>query len=256
MEKKADIKDSQEKMEMKASERTPDITEVIYNVKKKVGANIGKIQKGLNLTNPQFYDLLYPGTTKENKDKSTLIARIKRGAFTIDTVITVMVKTKTPLAKLFAEIDEKNIDMEPTAYDVCRMFYNILASGRFDIEGTSKLQKEGAVWSFEKEKKERNLDNYYPKKFRDYPQPIYIRIMPRYFWKTGENGEEGGLAEYTETEEIFQFITNALELYSSNLPEKNRVHYIHSELEKISQKSIDKEEYTYVGDYWFDYMFS
>ncbi len=257
MEKKADIKDSQEKMEMKAGERTPDITEVIYNAKKKIGANIGKIQKGLNLTNPQFYDLLFgKGTIKENKDKSTEISRIKRGDLTIATVITVIVKTKTPPAELFTEIDEKNIDMEPTAYDVCRMFYNILASGRFDIEGTSKLQKEGAVWSFEKEKKERNLDNYYPKKFRDYPQPIYIRIMPRYFWKTGENGGEGGLAEYTETEEIFQFITNALELYSSNLPEINRVHYIHSELEKISQKSIDKEDYTYVGDYWFDYMFS
>ena len=249
MEKETDNKDSQEKMALGADERTPDISKIIANVKKKIGANIGKIQKGLRLTNPQFYDLLNgTGTTLAEKDKSTMIARIKRGDFTIDKVITVAVKTKTPIAELFTEIDEKNIDIAPTAYDVCRTFYNILASGRFDIEGTSKLQKQGKVWSFEKEKQE--LDNYYPKKFRDYPQPIYIRIMPHYFWD-----KKGKYAEYTETEEIFQFITNALELYSSTLPQPNRVHYIHSELERISQKSIDKNEYTYVGDYFLDDLF-
>lgn len=74
--------------------------------------------------------------------------------------------------------------------------------------------------------------------------------MPHYFWD-----KKGKYAEYTETEEIFQFITNALELYSSTLPQLNRVHYIHSELERISQKSIDKNEYTYVGDYWLDDLF-
>lgn len=249
MEKETDNKDSQEKMALGADERTPDISKIIANVKKKIGANIGKIQKGLRLSNPQFYDLLNgTGTTLAEKDKSTMIARIKRGDFTIDKVITVAVKTKTPIAELFTEIDEKNIDIAPTAYDVCRTFYNILASGRFDIEGTSKLQKQGKVWSFEKEKQE--LDNYYPKKFRDYPQPIYIRIMPHYFWD-----KKGKYAEYTETEEIFQFITNALELYSSTLPQPNRVHYIHSELERISQKSIDKNEYTYVGDYFLDDLF-
>ena len=249
MEKETDNKDSQEKMALGADERTPDISKIIANVKKKIGANIGKIQKGLRLSNPQFYDFLNgTGTTLAEKDKSTMIARIKRGDFTIDKVITVAVKTKTPIAELFTEIDEKNIDIAPTAYDVCRTFYNILASGRFDIEGTSKLQKQGKVWSFEKEKQE--LDNYYPKKFRDYPQPIYIRIMPHYFWD-----KKGKYAEYTETEEIFQFITNALELYSSTLPQPNRVHYIHSELERISQKSIDKNEYTYVGDYFLDDLF-
>lgn len=250
MEKKTDDKDSQEKMEMKAGERTLDITEIIDNAKKKIGANIGKIQEGLHLTNPQFYDLLWPGTTKEKKDKSTLISRIKRGDFTLDTILTVKFRTKIPIAELFTEIDEKNIDMEPTAYDVCRTFYNILASGRFDIMGTKALQEKGAVWSFEEEKEKLELDNYYPKKFRDYPQPIYIRIMPHYFWD-----KKGKYAEYTETEEIFQFITNALELYSSTLPQPNRVHYIHSELERISQKSIDKNEYTYVGDYWLDDLF-
>lgn len=250
MEKETDNKDSQEKMAMGAEERTPDISEIIDNDKKKIGANIGKIQKGLHLTNPQFYDVLWPGTAIEDKDKSTIIARIKRGKnLTLDKVITVSVKTKTPITELFTEIDEKNIDIAPTAYDVCRTFYNILASGRFDIMGTKKLQEIGAVWSFEEEKEKLKLDNYYPEKFHDYPQPIYIRIMPHYFWNDNK------YAEYTETEEIFQFIENALELYSSNLPEKNRVHYIHSELEKLSQKPIDKKEFTYVGDYWLDDLF-
>lgn len=251
MEKETDNKDSQEKMALGADEKTPDITEVVYNAKKKIGANIGKIQKGLHFTNSQFYDFLNgTGTTIAEKDKSTIIAKLKRGEhLTLDKVIKVAVKTKTPITELFTEIDEKNIDIAPTAYDVCRTFYNILASGRFDIMGTKKLQEKGAVWSFEEEKEKLELDKYYPKKFRDYPQPIYIRIMPHYFWNDGK------YAEYTETEEIFQFIENALELYSSNLPEKNRVHYIHSELEILSQKSIDKKEFTYVGDYLIDYWF-
>lgn len=54
-EKEANNKDSQGKMK-KAGKRPPTISE------KTIGDNIAKIQDRLNLTNPQFYDLLWPGT--------------------------------------------------------------------------------------------------------------------------------------------------------------------------------------------------
>ena len=232
------------------SKRENGDTSGIDIYKKVIGDNIGKIQKKLGLTNPQFFERLYPGENHDDKYKANVISKMKRGELNLEKVITVAIKTNTPITELFTGIEEKNKDTAPTAYDVCRTFYNILASGRFNIEGTSKLQKQGKVISFEKEKPE--LDKHYdfpcmgpdgPEKFDDYPQPIYIRIMPRYFLK----GDM--VIEYEDTEEIFQFIKNALELYSCDLPEESKFHYIRSELDKISKKAIDENDSFVHGEY-------
>lgn len=222
--------------------------------KKVIGDNIGKIQKKLGLTNPQFFERLYPGENHDDKYKANVISKMKRGELNIEKVITVAIKTNTPIAELFTGIEEKNKDTSPTAYDVCRTFYSILSSGRFNIEGTSKLQKQGKVISFEKEKPE--LDKHYdfppcfspdaPKTFDEYPQPIYIRIMPRYFLKGDME-----VIEYMDTKEILQFIQNALELYSCDLPEESKFHYIRSELEKISKKSISGKDFWVAGEYLY-----
>lgn len=242
---------SKGKIAKNAGKRTPDITEMIIEAKKMIGVNIGKIQKRANLTNPQFYELLFgTGTSDDEKAKSTAIARMKRGEINLDKVIRVALKTNTPIAELFTGIDEKNKDTPPTAYDVCRTFYNILASGRFNIEGTSKLQKEKKVKPFEEEKPE--LDKYYdfpcmgpdgPEKFDDYPQPVYIRIMPRYFLK-GDN-----VIEYKDTDETFNFLKGALELYSCDLPEESKFHYIRSELEKVGKEPINENDFYIIGEY-------
>lgn len=219
--------------------------------KKVIGDNIGKIQKKLGLTNPQFFERLYPGENHDDKYKANVISKMKRGELNIEKVITVAIKTNTPIAELFTGIDEKNKDTALTAYDVCRTFYNILASGMFNIEGTSKLQKQGKVWPFEKEKPE--LDKYYdfppcfspdaPQTFDDYPQPIYIRIMPRYFLK----GDK--VIEYMGTDDSFNFLKSALELYSCYLQEESKFHYIRSELSKVSKEPIIGNDFYIRGEY-------
>lgn len=219
----------------------------IDSVKKMIGNNIAKIQDKMNLGNKDFYDFIFPGENKSEGGKSNAISQMRNGkGLTLDKVITVAVKTKTPIAELFTGVDEmRRADIASTAYDVCRAFYTMLASGQFNIEGTQELQKQGKVISFEKEKQE--LDKYYNHVFwtnllsdankinAGYHHPIYIRIMPRYF-STEPNPDHA--MEYQETDEIFTFLKGALELYSCDLPEKSKFHYIRSELEKISSTPI------------------
>ena len=76
-----------------------------------------------------------------------------------------------------------------------------------------------------------------PKRSMTTPQPIYIRIMPRYFLK-GDN-----VIEYMGTDESFNFLKSALELYSCDLSEESKFHYIRSELSKVSKEPIGKDFY-------------
>lgn len=251
MEKETDNKDSQEKMK-KAGKRLPTISE------RTIGANIAKIQERLNLLNPQFYDLLYPGTGLTPGGKSNEIARMKGGYLNLDKVITVAVKTNTPIAELFSGVvQQKKASMVPTAYDVCKAFMHMLTSGLLNIEGTRELREKKKVIPFEKEKKD--LDKYYEDipymgppegpDIIDYPSPIYIRIMPRYFLK----GDD--VIEYKETDEIFTFIKNILELRASDLSEESKSRYMNSELEKVNKESASGEDFTTVNNVSFSYYY-
>lgn len=247
MERETDNKDSQKKMK-KAGKRLPTISE------RTIGANIAKIQERLNLLNPQFYDLLYPGTGLTPGGKSNEIARMKGGYLNLDKVITVAVKTNTPIAELFSGVvQQKKASMVPTAYDVCKAFMHMLTSGLLNIEGTRELREKKKVIPFEKEKKD--LDKYYKDipymgppegpDIIDYPSPIYIRIMPRYFLK----GDD--VIEYKETDEIFTFIKNILELRASDLSEESKSRYMNSELEKVNKESASGEDFTSVNNVSF-----
>lgn len=219
------------------------------DIREIIGANIRAIKERLHLTGKEFYELIYPGGKAKNPGNK--ISDLVHGRkITIDDLVAISKYTNTPFFELFTGIDEKNKDTAPTAYDVCRTFYNILASGMFNIEGTSKLQKQGKVWPFEKEKPE--LDKYYdfpcmgpdgPTKFDDYPQPIYIRIMPRYFL------EGADVIEYKGTDDSFNFLKSALELYSCDLPEESKFHYIRSELSKVSREPIIGNDFYIRGEY-------
>ncbi len=248
MKKEANNKDSQGKMK-KAGKRPPTISE------KTIGDNIAKIQDRLNLTNPQFYDLLWPGTNLTPGGKSNEIASIKGGHLNINKVITVAVKTNTPIAELFSGVvQQEKAAMVPTAYDVCKAFMHMLTSELLNIEGTRELREKKKVIAFEKEKKE--LDKYYEDipcwgpegpDLIDYPSPIYIRIMPRYFLM-GDN-----VIEYKETDEIFTFIKNILELRASDLSEESKSRYMNSELEKVNKESASGKDFTTVGDSYSDF---
>lgn len=223
------------------------------DIQRIIGNNIKAIKEKKRLTNKEFYDLIKPGNNSKDSTKNNKISDLVHGRkITIDDLVDIHENTGTPFLELFTGIDEKNKDMAPTAYDVCRTFYNILASGMFNIEGTSKLQKQGKVISFEKEKPE--LDKYYdfppclspydtPQTFNDYPQPIYIRIMPRYFL------EGADVIEYKGTDESFNFLKSALELYSCDLPEESKFHYIRSELSKVSKEPIIGNDFYIRGEY-------
>lgn len=222
------------------------------DIREIIGANIRALKEKDHYTAIEFYDKIFPEkkTVKSSTKKNKITDLVHGRKITIDDLVDIHENTETPFLELFTGIEEKNKDTAPTAYDVCRTFYNILASGVFNIEGTSKLQKQGKVWSFEKEKPE--LDKYYdfpcmgpdgPTKFDDYPQPIYIRIMPRYFL------EGADVIEYKGTDESFNFLKSALELYSCDLPEESKFHYIRSELSKVSKEPIIGNDFYIRGEY-------
>lgn len=222
------------------------------DIQRIIGNNIKAIKEKRRLTNKEFYDLIKPGNNSKDSTKNNKISDLVHGrSITVNDLVAISKYTGTPFLELFTGIDEKNKDTALTAYDVCRTFYNILASGMFNIEGTSKLQKQGKVWPFEKEKPE--LDKYYdfppcfspdaPQTFDDYPQPIYIRIMPRYFLK----GDK--VIEYMGTDDSFNFLKSALELYSCDLQEESKFHYIRSELSKVSKEPIIGNDFYIRGEY-------
>lgn len=222
------------------------------DIQRIIGNNIKAIKEKRRLTNKEFYDLIKPGNNSKDSTKNNKISDLVHGrSITVNDLVAISKYTGTPFLELFTGIDEKNKDTALTAYDVCRTFYNILASGMFNIEGTSKLQKQGKVISFEKEKQE--LDKYYDfppcfspfatQTFEDYPQPIYIRIMPRYFLK----GDK--VIEYMGTDDSFNFLKSALELYSCDLPEESKFHYIRSELSKVSKEPIIGNDFYIRGEY-------
>lgn len=173
----------------------------------------------------------------------------------LDKVITVAVKTNTPIAELFSGVvQQEKAAMVPTAYDVCKAFMHMLTSELLNIEGTRELREKKKVIAFEKEKKE--LDKYYEDipcwgpegpDLIDYPSPIYIRIMPRYFLM-GDN-----VIEYKETDEIFTFIKNILELRASDLSEESKSRYMNSELEKVNKESASGKDFTTVGNSYSDF---
>lgn len=221
------------------------------DIQRIIGNNIKAIKEKRRLTNKEFYELIYPGKKAKDSTKNNKINDLVHGRkITINDLVDIHDNTGTPFLELFTGIEEKNKDTAPTAYDVCRTFYNILASGMFNIEGTSKLQKQGKVWPFEKEKPE--LDKYYdfpcmgpdgPTKFVDYPQPIYIRIMPRYFL------EGADVIEYKGADESFNFLKSALELYSCDLSKESKFRYIRSELSKVSKEPIIGNDFYIRGEY-------
>lgn len=223
------------------------------DIQKIIGNNIRAIKGKRHLTGKEFYELIYPWKKVQDSSKRNKINNLVHGkSITIDDLVAISRNTNTPFLELFTGIDEKNKDTPLTAYDLCLAFFKVLESGRFNIEGTRELQKQRKVISFEKEKPE--LDKHYNfpacrdpdgvKKFDDYPQPIYIRIMPRYFLR-GDN-----VIEYKGIEESLNFINGALDLYSCDLPEESKFRYIRSELEKVSPTPIDTNDYWIKGDYY------
>ena len=73
--------------------------------------------------------------------------------------------------------------------------------------------------------------------------------MPRYFLK----GDD--VIEYKETDEIFTFIKNILELRASDLSEESKSRYMNSELEKVNKESASGEDFTTVNNVSFSYYY-
>lgn len=227
------------------------------DIQRIIGNNIRAIKEKKPRTNKEFYELIYPGKKAKDSTKNNKITDLVHGRkITIDDLVDIHENTGTPFLELFTGIDEKNKDTAPTAYDICKAFMHMLTSGLLNIEGTSKLrEKRDVIKSLEQERKE--LDKYYKDipcrdsdepdipGIIDYPNPIYIRIMPRYFF----NGDN--VIQYKETDEIFTFIRNILEIYDSNLQKNSKIRYTGSELESVN-KSVSKNDFFQVGDSYSD----
>lgn len=225
--------------------------------RKIIGANIEALKKRDHLTAIEFYNKIFPDRKNKPSTRKNKITDLVHGRkITIDDLVDISENTGTPFLELFTGIDEKNRDTAPTAYDVCKAFMHMLTSGLLNIEGTSKLREKGNVIKpLEQEKRE--LDEYYKDipcrdsdepdipGIIDYPNPIYIRIMPRYFLK-GDN-----VIEYKETDEIFTFIRNILEIYDSNLQKDSKIRYTGSELKSVN-KSNSKNDSFKVGESYSD----
>lgn len=227
------------------------------DIQRIIGNNIKAIKEKRRLTNKEFYEKIYLGKKAADSTKNNKINDLVHGrSITVNDLVAISKYTGKKFLELFTGIDEKNKDTAPTAYDICKAFRHMLTSGLLNIEGTTKLRENhDVIKSLEQEKKE--LDEYYKDipcrdsdepaipGIIDYPSPIYIRIMPRYFLK-GDN-----VIEYKETDEIFTFIRNILDIYDSKLQEDSKIRYTGFELERVN-KSVSKNDFFKVGDSYSD----
>lgn len=266
------------------------------NIPEIIGHNIRAIQKRMNLDNQKFYELIYPGKKADIGTKRNKISNLVKGrAVTLDDLIAISSNTHTSFSELFTGIDEKNkADATQSAYDICKSIYTLFMSGMFNIESTSELQKKGKVISIASEKEE--LENHFSRitdisalDYYDgaeiefnYPQPIYLRIMPRYFLasidepncqidkkylfneldesliqsRQGTNIEKGDslqsldripLKEFSIAAKVFSFLNNIAELKACNLPVSTKKKYIDLEFSKISSNDSNQSPYITVG---------
>lgn len=270
------------------------------NIPEIIGHNIRAIQKRMNLDNQKFYELIYPGKKADIGTKRNKISNLVKGrAVTLDDLIAISSNTHTSFSELFTGIDEKNkADATQSAYDICKSIYTLFMSGMFNIESTSELQKKGKVISIASEKEELEnhfsyitdisaLDYYDDAPFGaeiefNYPHPIYLRIMPRYFLacvdapncridkkylfneldesliqsRYGTNIEKGDslqaldripLKEFSIAAKVFSFLNNIAELKACNLPVSAKKKYIDLEFSKISTNDSNQSPYITVG---------
>lgn len=270
------------------------------NIPEIIGHNIRAIQKRMNLDNQKFYELIYPGKKADIGTKRNKISSLVKGrAITLDDLIAISSNTHTSFSELFTGIDDKNkSDSTQSAYDICKSIYTLFMSGMFNIESTSELQKKGKVISIASEREELkehfslitdiNTINYYDddpfhaKIDFNYPQPIYLRIMPRYFLADvedpdcpiekkylfneldesliqsfhGTNIEKGDslqsgdripLKEFSIAAKVFNFLNNIAELKACNLPVSTKKKYIDIEFQKISSNDSNQSPYITVG---------
>lgn len=275
------------------------------NIPEIIGHNIRAIQKRMSLDNQKFYELIYPGKKADIGTKRNKISNLVKGrAVTLDDLIAISSNTHTSFPELFTGIDEKNkADATQSAYDICKSIYTLFMSGMFNIESTSELQKKGKVISIASEKEELEnhfsyitdisaLDYYDDDPFGaeiefNYPHPIYLRIMPRYFLacvddpncqidkkylfneldesliqsRHGTNIEKGDslqtfdripLKEFSIAAKVFSFLNNIAELKACNLPVSAKKKYIDLEFSKISSNDSNQSPYITVGYAGYD----